>query len=225
MTETAHIYPRVTLKLATSLDGRIATHTGASQWITSPQSRAKVHEMRAAHDCVLTGIGTVLADDPLLTARTSPPVSKQPLRVVLDSHLRTPASSKLLNTAAESPVCLFHDKSHIPQPAHAGVRPFGVTAHADGLDLTEVLTILRRDLGVASIIIEAGSQVAGSFLRAGLVDRVVWFRAPMILGGDGLSVFGPLGVDDLSQAFIWTRQTITAVGPDLMETYVVKQGL
>jgi diaminohydroxyphosphoribosylaminopyrimidine deaminase / 5-amino-6-(5-phosphoribosylamino)uracil reductase len=215
--------PFVTLKLATSLDGRIATVSGQSQWITSPASRARVHEMRASHDCVLTGIGTVLADDPELSARTHTPPERQPLRAVLDRQGRTPASAKLLNTDNIGPVCLFHD--HIRSQDHAldhqGVFRVcvGRNQEDDGLDLDQVLAVLSSNLAVKTLMVEAGPRVAGAFLRAGLVDQVVWFRAPIMIGGDGLAVFGALGVMELKHALKLDRLDIAYCGDDVMETY------
>jgi diaminohydroxyphosphoribosylaminopyrimidine deaminase / 5-amino-6-(5-phosphoribosylamino)uracil reductase len=220
MTETSRDRPCVTLKLATSLDGRIATRSGQSQWITGPEARAQVHTMRAAHDCVLTGIGTVLADDPELTARTDPKPSFQPVRAVLDSNARTPLSSKLIATCDQGPVCLFHDKNSAATfDDRSGLQRVHVSQDEEGLNLREVLTALQGAFGVQSIMVEAGSHVAGAFLRAGLVDTLVWFRASLIIGGDGLSVFSSLNVDALADALAFDRVDIVTVGADVMETY------
>lgn len=213
--------PLVTLKLATSLDGRIATRSGASQWITGPEARARVHEMRAAHDCILTGIGTVLADDPLMTARTTPQPARQPVRAVLDSKGRTPVQARLLTTASLGPVCLFQDRTLEWKTETGNVQRFGIDHGDGGLDISQVLFILASQLSIKSVMVEAGSGVASSFLRAGLVDRLVWFRAPKILGGDGMSVFTALGVDVLSQAIICKPEASETCGEDVMETYTV----
>jgi diaminohydroxyphosphoribosylaminopyrimidine deaminase / 5-amino-6-(5-phosphoribosylamino)uracil reductase len=212
------IRPSVTLKLATSLDGKIATGSGASKWITGPEARAAVHQMRADHDCVLTGIGTVLADDPELTARLDLPSQRQPIRAVLDSKARTPQSAKLLTTLNQGPVCFFHD--HDYAGPENGATHYRVAQGAGGLDLGQVLATLALSHAVASLMVEAGSQVAGSFLKAGLVDKIVWFRAPIIIGGDGLSVFGSLGADALGDALAFESIDISACGVDRMETYV-----
>jgi diaminohydroxyphosphoribosylaminopyrimidine deaminase / 5-amino-6-(5-phosphoribosylamino)uracil reductase len=213
--------PKVTLKLATSLDGKIATNTGQSKWITDPEARTKVHKMRAAHDCVLTGIGTVLADDPELTARLDPRPLRQPLRVVLDSKGRTPATVKLLATVNQGPVCLFHERGHLPKNQHDDAQRLEVASNANGagLDLHSVLEALHTNMNVASVMVEAGAQLAGAFLRAGLVDRIVWFRAPIIIGGDGLSVFASLGIDELTNALAFEVGELRRVGRDLMEIY------
>jgi diaminohydroxyphosphoribosylaminopyrimidine deaminase / 5-amino-6-(5-phosphoribosylamino)uracil reductase len=215
--------PRVTLKVATSLDGRIATRSGHSKWITGPEARARVHKMRSAHDCVLTGIGTVLADDPELTARLEPAPPSQPLRAVLDSRARTPASSKLMTTQGLGPVCLFHsiDQQGAQEQGVHGAHYVQIDPNADetGLDLHQVLQSLQARFQVKTVMVEAGAQVAGSFMRAGLVDTLVWFRAPIIIGGDGLSVFSALNVDTLPDALVFDCLDIIKVGVDVMETY------
>jgi diaminohydroxyphosphoribosylaminopyrimidine deaminase / 5-amino-6-(5-phosphoribosylamino)uracil reductase len=210
--------PRVTLKLATSLDGKIATKSGASKWITGPQARAQVHEMRAAHDCVLSGIGTVMADDPLLTARTYPPPSRQPLRAILDSGARTPSTAKLLASLDQGPVCFFHD--HDFRGSKTGAIHYRVERGEGGLNLFEVLDtlVMRHDVG--SLMVEAGRKLAGAFLKAGLVDEIVWFRAPIIIGGDGLCVFDALGVDGLGDAFAFSCLNTQVIGHDRVETYI-----
>jgi diaminohydroxyphosphoribosylaminopyrimidine deaminase / 5-amino-6-(5-phosphoribosylamino)uracil reductase len=213
--------PKVTLKLATSLDGKIATNTGQSKWITGPEARTKVHEMRAAHDCVLTGIGTVLADDPELTARLDPRPLRQPLRVVLDSKGRTPATAKLLATVNQGPVCLFHEDGYCPQDSDNNMQRRQTTSNANGagLNLQVVLKTLQSDFQVASVMVEAGGKLAGAFLQAGLVDKIVWFRAPIIIGGDGMSVFASLGIEDLTDALAFDVIELGRVGRDLMEIY------
>lgn len=221
MTKSSPYRPKVTLKVASSLDGRIATQTGQSKWITSAQSRARVHQMRGAHDCVLTGIGTILADDAELTARLEAAPPRQPLRVVLDTYARTPKSARIITTQNLGPVRLFHgsgcaqtfDFGGVAR-SYVGVEPLGY-----GLNLSEVLGLLCAEYGVQTVMVEAGSRVAGAFLRAGLVDSLVWFRAPIIIGGDGLSVFDALGVDSLTDSLAFDCVDIIRVGIDLMETY------
>lgn len=227
MTKAKIDLPRVTLKLATSLDGYIATKSGASQWITGPQARAHVHEMRAAHDCVLTGIGTVLADDPVLTARTNPLPKSQPLRAVLDSNSKMPLGARMLATAHVGPICLFHgvgwskDKPELAnQPIHRCY--VGRNKRPDfGLDLHDVLVALKTGFGVKSVMVEAGARVATAFLRAGFVNELVWFRAPILIGSDGLAGIGELGVLALDEAIKLEPVSITSVGPDRVETYLV----
>jgi diaminohydroxyphosphoribosylaminopyrimidine deaminase / 5-amino-6-(5-phosphoribosylamino)uracil reductase len=205
--------PTVTLKLATSLDGRIATVLGHSKWITGSGARARVHGMRAEHDCVLTGIGTILADDPELTARTDPRPQKQPLRVVLDTNTKIPPDCSFLATAHIGKICLIHGVgwSKNEPVEHPNIQRCYVD-RAKG-----------PNSGVKSIMVEAGARLAGSFLRAGLVDKIVWFRAPIIIGGDGLSVFSALDVEDLSQALVFDCLDVSKCGDDLVETYALKK--
>jgi diaminohydroxyphosphoribosylaminopyrimidine deaminase / 5-amino-6-(5-phosphoribosylamino)uracil reductase len=227
MTEAVPVMPRVTLKLATSLDGRIATRSGASKWITGPQARMRVHKMRAAHDCVLTGIGTVLADDPELTARLDPPLPKQPLRAVLDSYARIPVTSKLLQTADLGQICLFHQgvgRTSVPVVTQANVHTQLVKGSDDpagGLNLRDVLMALQARFDVKTIMVEAGARVATAFLAAGLVDRLVWFRAPKLIGGDGLAAVSSLGIDALSDAITLETLDSEQIGLDRVETYRV----
>ena len=181
--------PRVTLKLATSLDGRIALANGASQWITGPESRAEVHRMRAAHAAILTGIGTILADDPRMTARTGADDVRQPDVIIMDSQARTPGNA-----------AVFSDPD----------RQVMLVPHRD---------LARACAGYDSVMIEAGAQIAASAIAAGLVDRIEWFRAPVILGGDGLAVIAALGLETLGEAPIFRRTGVRERGADLQESY------
>jgi diaminohydroxyphosphoribosylaminopyrimidine deaminase / 5-amino-6-(5-phosphoribosylamino)uracil reductase len=203
--------PRVSLKLATSLDGRIATAAGESKWITGEAARLEGHRLRAAHDAILVGVGTVLADDPELTARLPGRPVDQPLRVVLDSRLRTPATAKLAGpdtlilTAVEpAPV----GAAMVEQVGADGGRPAPAAA----------LAAIRRR-GAASVLIEGGGQVAAAFLRAGLVDRIEWFRAPILLGAEGRPCVGALALEKLASAPQFRRVFAEPVGDDLWERY------
>lgn len=207
--------PRVTLKLATSLDGRIATASGESKWITGEAARREGHRLRAVHDAILVGVETVLADDPELTVRLLPSSeatgTKQPLRVVLDSRLRTPVNARvaqtntLIMTAAE--------------PARIGGAQVEQVEARDGRPTPEaVLSALARH-GIGSVLIEGGGQVAASFLRAGRVDRIEWFRAPILLGGEGRPCVAALALANLAEAPKFRRLSAEAVGDDLWERY------
>ncbi|BDW99519.1 RibD family protein [Maricaulis maris] len=181
--------PRVTLKLATSLDGKIALSNGASQWITGPQSRAVVHRMRAAHDAILTGIGTILADDPKLTARPEGGCERQPDIIIMDSSGRTPGNAAVFK---------------------GGDRSVTLVPHRD---------LSRAMAGHGRVMIEAGAQIAASAIRVGLVDQIEWFRAPIVLGGDGLPVLAALGLETLGEAPIFRRTGVIERGADLQESY------
>jgi diaminohydroxyphosphoribosylaminopyrimidine deaminase/5-amino-6-(5-phosphoribosylamino)uracil reductase len=224
--------PRVTLKLATSLDGRIATASGESRWITGPEARAVVHHQRAQHDAVLVGIGTVLADDPKLTARTDPPAPRQPLRVVLDTQARTPARAAIVRSACRNaPVRIYVGEAAqtaMAAPAGEGLEREGLkivaSALAGGrLDVAAVCADLAGQ-SIASLYVEGGGLVAASFLAADCVDRIEWFRAGLVLGGDGRPAIGPLGLSALADARRWRRVGVREVGPDLWERYERDEG-
>ncbi len=216
--------PTLTLKLATSLDGRIALANGASQWITSPESRARVHELRAKSDAIVTGIGTVLADDPMMSARPAGELAEnQPVRVVLDTRLRLPDSVQMLAEPA-SPVWVYCGMD-IPGPARTALEAKGVDImminRFDGPSIafrSVIASLVER--GMYAILIEAGSRVAGAALRSGLVDRIEWFRAPTILGGDGRPCIDAMGFERLDETPIYKAERVEACGPDRHESYV-----
>ena len=205
--------PTVTLKIATSLDGRIATASGESKWITGEAARLAGHRLRAAHDAILVGVGTVLADDPELTARLPGRPVDQPLRVVLDSALRTPATAKV---ASGDTLILT-----VGEPAPVGTARVERVAAEDGRPSPKAALAAIQKAGAASVLIEGGGQVAASFLRAGLVDRIEWFRAPILLGGDGLPCVAALALAKLADAPKFRRLSVEAVGDDLWERYDV----
>ena len=203
--------PRVTLKLATSLDGRIATASGESKWITGEAARLEGHRLRAAHDAILVGVETVLADDPELTVRLPGRSVDQPLRVVLDSRLRTPPTARvalgdtLILTASE--------------PAPIGSARVERVDAPEGRPSPEAALQAIVRAGARSVLIEGGGQVAASFLKAGLVDRIEWFRAPILLGGEGRPCVAALGLANLADAPTFQRLSAEASGDDLWERY------
>ncbi|MGH6997429.1 MAG: RibD family protein [Phenylobacterium sp.] len=209
----------VTLKLATSLDGRIATAAGESRWITGPQAREAVHRLRAEHDAVLVGVETALADDPELTVRLQGWNGPQPARVVLDSRQRLADGCKLVATARDIPTYLVTTTTPEPRLVEAGVRVLQVDAVGDERpDLRDVVETLARE-GLQRLFVEGGGQVAGSFLRCGLVDRIEWFRAPMVIGGEGRPGIGALALSALADAPRLRRVEVREVGDDLWERY------
>ena len=211
--------PRVTLKLATSLDGRIATASGESQWITGEVARAEGHRLRASHDAILVGVGTALADDPLLTVRQPGLEDQQPVRIVLDSRQRLDPASKLVRSAREAPLVVMTVQLPSPVLVKAGVEVIKVHAGSDGRpSLKHTLTALRGR-GLISLLVEGGGEVAASFLRADVVDRIEWFRAPILLGAEGRPGIGSLAVDELRQASRFRRLAVEPCGDDLWERY------
>lgn len=179
--------PYVALKLALSLDGRIASRTGASKWVTGPEARARVHLLRAQQDAVIVGIGTVLADDPRLTVRDAP--GNSPLRVVFDSRLRLPLSSRLVQTAREVPTWVLcttdAPSSAQDQLVERGVEVLRAPPSAEGrIDPAAGLRLLASR-GVVKAMVEGGAELAGSYLAGGVVDELHAFIAPILLGPRG----------------------------------------
>ncbi len=211
--------PRVTLKLATSLDGRIAAAGGASRWITGDKAREAAHRLRSAHGAVLVGAGTARADDPDLRVRLSGYDGPQPVRAVLDPRATLSPGSRLAKTAKETPVVVFTAGEDAPALEAAGVSVEKVIDNADGLDLDAVLSRLAAR-GVESVMVEGGGRTAASFLRAGLADRIEWFRAPILLGGDGVPGMGEIGVTSPDHAPRFRLEARETLGEDVRETYV-----
>ena len=203
---------RVTLKLATSLDGRIATASGESRWITGEAARLEGHRLRAAHDAILVGVETVLADDPELTVRLPGRPVDQPLRVVLDSQLRTPATAKLAS-GGDSLILTAGE------PAPVGSATVEQVEASDGRPTVAAALAAIQRKGANSVLIEGGGQVAASFLRAGRVDRLEWFRAPILLGGEGRPCVAALALANLAAAPQFRRLSAEPVGDDLWERY------
>lgn len=216
--------PLVTLKFATTLDGRIATHRGDSQWITDEAARACGHRLRAEADAILVGSGTVLADDPLLTCRLPGLEDRSPVRVVMDSRLAVPLTSALVRTADDVPTWLYTLKD-APDERAAVLRDCGVevvelAADRAGLPRLDALLGDLGRRGITRLLVEGGARLSATFLRDRLVDRIEWFRAPSVLGGDGLPAAEAFGVDELSDLARFRRVGVRPVGVDLLESYV-----
>jgi diaminohydroxyphosphoribosylaminopyrimidine deaminase/5-amino-6-(5-phosphoribosylamino)uracil reductase len=215
--------PVVTLKLASTLDGRIATATGESRWITGEAARREVHALRARHDAILVGSGTVLADDPDLTCRI-PGMERVPmLRVVADARLRTPPSARLVQSAGVAPVLIMTAHGHPPAAQApfiaAGADIITAPAHAaGGLDLPSLLRALGRR-GVTRVLAEGGAGLAAALLRQGLVDRLVWFHAPAVMGGDGHPALEGLRLAALSAMPRFRRVALRALGDDMLSEF------
>jgi diaminohydroxyphosphoribosylaminopyrimidine deaminase/5-amino-6-(5-phosphoribosylamino)uracil reductase len=215
--------PLVTLKLATSLDGRIATRTGASRWITGAMAREHAHALRAVHDAVLVGTETAAIDDPELTCRLPGLAHRSPVRVVLDRQARLRPNLRLFASARDVPTWLITTKTaaadRLAELREQGVVVIDAEPSADGsLDLAAVLELLGHR-GLTRLLVEGGGGVAGSLLRAGLVDRLVWMRAPILIGGDGLPAIAALGVDELAGVPKFERIQTEIAGDDLLETF------
>ena len=215
--------PLVTLKLATSLDGRIATASGTSRWITGPAARERAHLLRATHDAVLVGTGTALADDPQLTCRLPGLEDRSPVRIVIDRHLRLPETLRLFVEANEVPTWLAtlpsSDPSRQAALAARGVKIVTVEASATGsLEPAALLQRLGAE-GLTRLLVEGGGTIAAALLRAGLVDRLIWMRAPLVIGGDGISAIAGLEITDLVSAPRFALISSETAGSDVIETY------
>jgi diaminohydroxyphosphoribosylaminopyrimidine deaminase / 5-amino-6-(5-phosphoribosylamino)uracil reductase len=208
--------PFVTLKLAASLDGRTATATGESRWITGPEARRKVHALRLTHDAVMVGSGTALADDPDLTVRDMG-TTRQPVRIVLDRTLKHSPQSRLGRTAKDHPVWLLHGPA-APQPARSAWEATGAilleTPESNGhLNLTAAVRALAQK-GLTRILSEGGSTVAAALIKAGLVDELAMFAGGVLIGAEGHPALGSLGLTALADTPRPTLREAFVLGPD-----------
>ncbi len=214
--------PMVTLKLASTLDGRIATRSGESQWITGPAARQAAHALRGRHDLVMVGIGTAAADNPQLTCRIAGFRTRPGVRAVVDSHLRLPLTSHLVASAAAEPTWILHrsgaDPARCEAFSSAGVRLFEVAGGERGVDLLAGLRALG-EAGITRVLAEGGAKLAAGLLRDGLVDRIAWFHAPSVMGGDGWPAAQAMGVAALGEMPRFTRTSQRAVGDDMLSEF------
>ncbi|HEX7006851.1 MAG TPA: bifunctional diaminohydroxyphosphoribosylaminopyrimidine deaminase/5-amino-6-(5-phosphoribosylamino)uracil reductase RibD [Alphaproteobacteria bacterium] len=215
--------PFVTLKLATTLDGRIATASGESRWITGEAARDWAHGLRASHDAVMIGIGTALVDDPELICRLPGLPLRPTLRIVVDSAVRLPLSSRLVESVDRAPLWVVAaaeaDVGRREALAARGVEIIGVATDPRGRpDIGATLKALGAR-GVTRVLVEGGGGLAGSLLGAGLVDEVAWFHAPRVIGDGGRPAVAAFGVDRLAQAPTFVRTALRALAADVLETY------
>ena len=214
--------PMVALKIAQSADGYVADAKGNSRWITSEAARRHGHLLRARHDAILVGVGTVLADDPELTCRLPGLEHRSPLRIVLDTQLRTPVASKLVSTARDSPTIIF---TAAPSGGDAlaaqGVSIERVQADNHGRpDIAAVLQALGKR-GLTRLLIEGGPAVHASFLGRSLVDIIHIYRAPILVGAGGLPAIAATSPAELSKAARLQLLERLALGPDILESFAL----
>jgi diaminohydroxyphosphoribosylaminopyrimidine deaminase/5-amino-6-(5-phosphoribosylamino)uracil reductase len=205
--------PYVALKLATSLDGRIADAEGRSRWISGPEARAWVHWLRAGFDAIAVGGRTARADDPSLTVRGAVTPRVTPGRVVFDSGADLPLSLGLVRTSAEIPTCLVTLPGAPPERVH-GLERAGVRVLA-APDLAAGLRALRAD-GIRSVLVEGGGRLAGALLAAGLCDRFYWIQSPLWLGDRGIPAVAGLASEPIARAERWRTVERRALGQDTL---------
>ncbi|MDD2867552.1 bifunctional diaminohydroxyphosphoribosylaminopyrimidine deaminase/5-amino-6-(5-phosphoribosylamino)uracil reductase RibD [Neomegalonema sp.] len=212
--------PFLTLKLAASLDGRIALASGESRWITGPEARRRVHLMRAEHDAILVGLATLRADDPALDVRIEGLEGRSPLRLLLDSRLEAPPESRLVATAQKRPLWILHGPEAPPERAEAlraaGAELIAVPmAPEGGLNLRAVFAELGTR-GLTRVFCEGGGRLAAGLIGADLVDSLAWFSAGAALGSESRPAMGPLGLERLAQAPRWRLESLEPCGADLL---------
>jgi diaminohydroxyphosphoribosylaminopyrimidine deaminase/5-amino-6-(5-phosphoribosylamino)uracil reductase len=212
--------PWVIMKAGLSLDGRIATRTGHSRWITGSESRTRAHLWRDRVDAILVGVETALADDPALTARPRGGKGRDPLRVVLDSTLRLPVTARLLQQESLASTRVYCSPAASASRRRALTEAGAVVVEvekdpAGGLELGAILKDLGRQ-GITSLMVEGGGRVHAAFLRGGFYDQACLFVAPLFLGADGLPVVGNLGLESVEQGKRFTPTRVQRLGSDIM---------
>ncbi|MBM7645351.1 diaminohydroxyphosphoribosylaminopyrimidine deaminase/5-amino-6-(5-phosphoribosylamino)uracil reductase [Scopulibacillus daqui] len=207
--------PFVTLKMAVSLDGKMATASGESQWITGPEARKDGHCLRHQHDAILVGIGTVLADNPSLTARLGRVQGAHPVRVILDSQLRTPLAANIVNDRLAPTWILTLEGQKGNQKAEA-LKSRGIDIYYfEDLSISNILTFLGKK-AIKSLLVEGGAAVQDAFLQSRLIDQLVAYIAPKVIGGkDALTAFGGKGISKLADALSLTFEETTKIGDDI----------
>jgi len=219
--------PMVTLKLAATLDGRIAAHNGDSQWITAEDARAFAHGLRASHDAVAVGSGTAATDDPHLTCRLPGLPLRPPVRIVFDSRLQLPLTRQLIATARTVPTWIVTLAETVEESAveraealrELGIELIATSAGGSGrISVAEALQALG-EAGLTRLMVEGGGKLAASFLAEGLVDELALFRGPSIIGGDGIPAIAGLGLDRVADAPRFTLTDSRRLGVDTFEAY------
>lgn len=212
--------PLVTLKLATSLDGKIALANGQSEWITGEAARKEGRKLRGRHDAIAIGSNTAVTDNPQLTTRiTGEP---DPIRIVFDSHLRVSPESNLAQTARTTPTYLLTRSEE--GDAAKTLKELGVhliiVPYDEGLSLSHALDSLFN-MGVRTLLLEGGGTLAASFMRGGFIDTIEWFRAPVILGAEARAAIGDLSLANINEIYRFERAELNEVGSDIWERYAL----
>ncbi len=214
--------PFVVLKMAATLDGRIATRTGDARWVTGPQARGFVHLLRHSMDAIMVGIGTVMADDPELTTRLEHGGSVDPVRVILDTRLTISSEARLLNLSSTAETIIACGPE-APEERKVRLKEKGahlleVPLEEGRIDLNALMTALGAR-GITSLLVEGGAQIAGAALKAGVVDKVHFFYAPKIMGGgDGIPMCNGKGPEKMSECLALSQTAVSQVGEDILVT-------
>lgn len=218
--------PLVTAKIAASLDGRIATHSGASRWITGPQARAFGHRLRAETDAIAVGGATALLDDPALDCRLPGMAARSPVRVIFDGRLSLPLTAQMVRTARQQPTWVLTrgdaDRARQRALAEAGVTVLPIPLTEGQMDLSQALIALG-DQGLTRLLVEGGGRLIAALLAQDLIDTLHWFRAPLLIGGDGIAAVAAYGIDIPDQARRFRRVDSVFLGDDLLETFTIER--
>lgn len=212
-------------KIATSLDGKIALHNGISKWISCEESRLIVHELRAKADAILTSSTTAIKDNATLNVRLKNDILvTQPKRILIDTDLKTPIDYNIFNQENAGQTIVFCSKfaneNKKQQLIKNNIEIYEVESKDGVLNLLQIRDILET-LGLKSIMIEAGGRLLRAFINLGLVKRLIWFRAPIIIGNDGIPAFGNWGFEKIEQSLKFKLENIEKIGDDIMETYFI----
>lgn len=211
--------PFVCMKYAMTLDGKIATHTGDSKWISNEESRKYVHHLRNIYDGILVGIGTVLSDNPMLNTRLDDIDKKDPIRIVVDGKLDLPLDSNIVKTSSEQETMVFTSTIRDQEKANflinAGIKLIEVSGKPDELNMSEVFNILG-ELGVTSVLVEGGAQINASLLKHKLVDKILCFVAPKIVGGVAPTPIEGEGIALMKDAYQLDSIEIEQIGNDTL---------
>lgn len=211
--------PFVTIKIASSLDGRMALGNGASKWITGEQARAAGHMLRATHDAVLTGIGTVLADDPALDCRLPGMSNRSPVRIVADSEDKLSPSAELMS---HPPGGRVFQMTAMARTGRDGVEAIAVPRAVSGALDVDAMLLAAGARGITRLLVEAGPALTTSFVRMGAADSIIWFRSGKVLGADAKAAVGDLFLSALDGAPNYRRVASTRMGDDVMESYAAR---
>ena len=211
--------PMFTSKIATTIDGCIALGNGESKWITGSKARYASHMMRARHDAIMVGVGTVMADDPMLDCRIEGLESCSPHRIVLDTALRTPIDCQLVRTATDLPTIIFTEQAD--KGRHAPFLDQGVRIiYKKNVRNIKALAKKIGEMGYTRVLIEGGAGVHASFIKDGCVDALEHFSSPNVIGGDGQAAIAPLGLQQLINQPRFKRTHVRRFGPDMLASFI-----